>query len=225
MLRAPVKRADSPWTLDTIVDRRGASRGRAAGSTKGSVVDEYGAVSQGQDLHVQGDRTSAYRQQLFRTLDDERHARGPGPSRVDCLVFTGHTGVSVDLGQVIVGFNPSTDQTPTWQVQLALRNGGAFPGVVLDDTTVFVAARQRQLTVLTFDVILPDPAFASFVQTLNDEIRQSRYTYGFPDGDGECNCTTWLERLGLPLLTGRMDEFPAVLGVALQFARRFGQCN
>jgi hypothetical protein len=48
--------------------------------------------------------------------------------------------------------------------------------------------------------------------------------YVFPDGDGDCNCTTWIERLGVPLLTGRMDEFAAVAGVALQVRRRFGVC-
>ena len=48
------------------------------------------------------------------------------------------------------------------------------------------------------------------------------YTYGYPNGDGDCNCTTWFERLGLPLLTGRMDEFTAVAGVAGQTRRRFG---
>jgi len=37
----------------------------------------------------------------------------------------------------------------------SLRNGEAFPGVVLDDTPVFAAAKKQRLKVLTFDVILP----------------------------------------------------------------------
>src|SRR5260370_20853607 len=34
-----------------------------------------------------------------------------------------------------------------------------------------------------------------------------------------------MERLGLALLTGRMNEFTAVTGVATQARRRFGLCN
>jgi hypothetical protein len=48
--------------------------------------------------------------------------------------------------------------------------------------------------------------------------------YGFPDGDADCNCVTWIERLGLPLLTGRMDEFIALPGRAGYPSRRFGRC-
>ena len=55
---------------------------------------------------------------------------------------------------------------------------------------------------MTVNVRLPDPVFQAFEQRLNDERQQSQFTYGFPDSDGDCNCTTWLERLGLPLLTG-----------------------
>jgi hypothetical protein len=173
----------------------------------------------------QGDRVSASRQGLFRALGDERNGRGPGPSRADCLLYAGHTGVSVDSGRAIFGFNPDGGQHPTWLVLQTLRNGGAYPGVVLDDTAVFAAARQRRLAVLTFDVVLPDPAFTGFRRALRREARRSRFSYGFPDGDGECNCTTWLERLGLPLLTGRMDEFTTVVGVATQTSRRFGLCS
>ena len=44
------------------------------------------------------------------------------------------------------------------------------------------------------------------------------------NGDGDCNCITWIERLGLPLLTGRMDEFLALPGRASHPSRRFGRC-
>jgi hypothetical protein len=50
------------------------------------------------------------------------------------------------------------------------------------------------------------------------------YSYGFPNGDGDCNCTTWLERLDLPLLTGRMDEFVGLRGISANPSRRFGWC-
>ncbi len=47
---------------------------------------------------------------------------------------------------------------------------------------------------------------------------------GFPNGDGDCNCTTWLERLGLPLLTGRMDDFIGLSEFSANPDRRFGLC-
>jgi len=105
-----------------------------------------------------------------------------------------------------------------------LRNGDAFPGIVVDDTQVFAEATQHRLKVQTFDVILPDPDFQDFERKLIAERTKSRYTYGFPNGDGDCNCTTWLERLALPLLSGNMDEFTGLLGFSNYPRRRFGQC-
>ena len=64
----------------------------------------------------------------------------------------------------------------------------------------------------------------AFAGALGNEKQQSQYSYGFPDGDGDCNCVTWFERLGLPLLTGRMDEFIALPGRASYPSRRFGRC-
>ncbi len=125
---------------------------------------------------------------------------------------------------MIYGFHPDGGTDPTWLLMQRLRSGGAYPGVVRNDTAVFAAAQQRGLMVLKFDVALSPPNFQAFRRRLTAERRRSRYAYGFPDGDGDCNCTTWIERLGLPLLTGRMDEFTAVTGVAAQARRRFGAC-
>jgi len=162
---------------------------------------------------------------VFGALDDERKGRGPGPSKAECLLFAGHTGVSTDSDQVIYGFNPDGGNDPMWRVMDTLRNGRAYPGVDLDDFAVFSAAAKQGLTVLAFDVILPQPGFQVFEERLSSERKVSQYSYGFPDGDGDCNCLTWLERLGLPLLTGRMDEFTTVSGVVAQAKRRFGLCT
>jgi hypothetical protein len=78
--------------------------------------------------------------------------------------------------------------------------------------------------VQSFEVILPEPRFQDFVQTLDGERQNSQYTYGFPNRDGDCNCITWLERLGLPLLTGYMDEFLSLSGIVAYPSRRFGKC-
>jgi hypothetical protein len=171
-----------------------------------------------------GDRRRQFVAQFLQALDDEKKGRGPGPTALDCRFYAGHTGVSLDGGTTIYGFNPDSTGVATWQLMDGLKRGDAFPGVVRDDTQVFAAARKHPLTVLSFDVILPDPQFQQFDQILDAERAQSNYWYGFPDGDGDCNCTTWLERLDLPLLTGRMDEFVALRGIPLFPSRRFGAC-
>jgi hypothetical protein len=171
-----------------------------------------------------GDRTAGFGKRLFQSLDDARNGRGSDPSETDCLLFAGHTGVSTDRDTTIWGFNPSRGTDPIWRLMARLRSGDSYPGIVRDDTAVFTAAQTQGLTVLRFDVALSPRSFRSFQRRLTAERKQSRYSYGFPDGDGDCNCTTWIERFGLPLLTGRMDEFTAVTGVVAQIRRRFGIC-
>ncbi len=103
------------------------------------------------------------------------------------------------------------------------KNGDALPGIVRDDTAVFSAARNHGLVVLSFEVILPEPQFQEFGARLDGERKNSQYSYGFPNGDGDCNCITWLERLGLPLLTGHMDAFIGLAGIVSSPSRRFGE--
>lgn len=171
-----------------------------------------------------GDRTCQFAAAFQRALQDEKNGRGPGPTAVGCLLYLGHAGVSTDAGTTIYGFNPDGGGIRVWQWMDSLKNGDAFPGVVRDDTLVFTTAPSQGLTLVSFAVILPDPQFQGFVRNLDGERRKSQYTYGFPNGDGDCNCTTWLERLGLPLLTGRMNEFVGLAGISSNPSRRFGQC-
>lgn len=114
---------------------------------------------------------------------------------------------------------------PARRLMAGLRSGEGFPGIVRDDSAIFAAAVGRGLTVVSFEVILPEPQFLDFASALDRERQNSQYSYGFPNGDGDCNCITWLERLGLPLLTGRMDEFIALLGRRSDPTRRFGRCT
>ena len=159
-----------------------------------------------------------------KALDDDMNGIGPGPSRLDCLLYAGHTGVSTDTDKTIYGFNPEFGRLPIWQGMQLLRNGIALPGVVLDDTLVFSEAKKHRSMLLTFDVVLPDPVFKEFQRKLTAERRKSQFAYGFPNGDGDCNFTTWLERLALPLLSGSMDEFVGLPGFRVYRRRRFGQC-
>lgn len=171
-----------------------------------------------------GDR-GAFGRKVRQALDDQRNRRGPGPTRDDCLLYAGHTGVSVDSNpDLIWGFNPDIGNTLLWQAMQNLSNGNAYPGVVSDDTQVFATARKERLKVLTFDVVLPDPAYRAFEKRLTAERKRSQYKYGFPDGDGDCNCATWLERLAIPLISGRMAEFADVTISSRYPRRRFGLC-
>jgi hypothetical protein len=175
---------------------------------------------------IRGDRSRPFAAAFLKALDDEKNGRGRGPTVLESLLFTGHTGVSTDAGptKTIYAFSPDAGPAPVWQLLDGLKNGDAFPGVVRDDTAVFAAARKHGLTVLSFAVILPDLRFQEFQGRLDGERRSSQYSYGFPNGDGDCNCITWLERLGLPLLTGRMDEFIGLVGIGSHPSRRFGEC-
>jgi hypothetical protein len=173
-----------------------------------------------------GNRSQPFMQRFLRELEDDRNGTGPGPSRESCLLYAGHTGVSTDEDKTIWGFNPDRPSgVSISQMMNDLKNGVAFPGIVIDDTAVFNAAKKLNTSIASFDVIFPDPRFQTFDTRLDQERPRSQYSYGFPDGDGDCNCTTWLERLGLPLLTGRMNEFVALLGIAAYPSRRFGRCS
>lgn len=169
-----------------------------------------------------GNRSRRFAAWFLSRLAEEKRG-GRGPTRLDCLLYAGHTGVSIDGGITIYGFNPDSD-LQIWRLMELLKLGQGFPGVVLDDTHIFGVANARGLQSWSFEIIVPRPVFHAFGRKLDDERKASHYHYGFPNGDGDCNCTTWLERLGLPLLTGRMDEFAALLGLASYPKRRFGQC-
>jgi len=176
-------------------------------------------------MGFRGDRSLAYTAKLLQACDEVKKGRGLGPSFQNCLLYAGHVGISLDGNKFIYAFNPDAGNMTAWALMDGLKNGNAYPGVVRDDTKVFAAAELHGLSVFAFDIVLPSPQFQTFCQQLDSERQGSQYLYGFPNGDGDCNCITWLERLGLPLLTGRMDEFARLSGVASQWDRRFGKCS
>jgi len=173
-----------------------------------------------------GDRSRAFTGAYNRAMDDDRkHGRG-GPSVADCLLYAGHAGVSIDGRKTIYAFSPDPPSNRRISAVMDdLAAGLAFPGIVRDDTSSFDAATKRGLNIISFEVLFPDASFAVFEQSLKDEIKGTRYTYGFPDGNGDCNCTTWLERIGLPLLTGRMKELTSLSEITQYPSRRFGECT
>jgi hypothetical protein len=141
------------------------------------------------------------------------------------LLYAGHAGLSTDGGAIIHGFNPDAGGLPVSQLMDRLQQGEAFPGSLRDDTWIFEAALDHGMPIQSFDVLLPDNTCRDLETILVAEHRKSRFDYGFPDGNGDCNCITWMERIGLPLLTGRMREFIGLPGVATSPTRRFGECT
>src|SRR5437763_13370544 len=102
-------------------------------------------------VHLFRGNRGAFGQRVRKALDDQRYGRGPGPTPQDCLLYAGHTGVSVDSQPSIIwGFNPSIGNTPLWQAMQDLLYGNAYPGIVNDDTQVFATAGKKRLNVLTF---------------------------------------------------------------------------
>jgi hypothetical protein len=63
-----------------------------------------------------GNRSRSFSVGFKKRLDDAKLGIGPGPSMMECLLSSGHTGVSTDFGVTIYGFNPDTGTTPIWQV-------------------------------------------------------------------------------------------------------------
>lgn len=171
-----------------------------------------------------GCRVRGFVASFRHALDDEKAGRGSGPTKDDCLLFAGHAGVSTDGSARIYAFNPNGAGVPVWQLLDRLKNADALPGIVRDDTAVFAAAQNRGMSLLSFKVKLPDLEFQSFASRLDAERHSSQHSYGYPNGDGDCNCITWLERLGLSLLTGRMNELVNMPGISNSPTRRFGRC-
>jgi hypothetical protein len=131
----------------------------------------------------------------------------------------------VDQGE-IVGFHPAISTIRSCDAFEALTKGDAFPGIVSDDTQLFhLAESQFMLPLQTISIRMPRSDYDRFVSLLDAERVAGKYSYGFPNGDGDCNCTTWLERLGLPLLTCHMEEFVSMRGFAVHAVRRFGACS
>src|SRR4051794_31114433 len=81
-------------------------------------------------LAFRGDRSRTFAATFLNALADQKKRRGPGPTALDSLLFTGHTGVSTNGGTTSYGFNPDGGHVPIWKLMDRLKNGDAFPSVV-----------------------------------------------------------------------------------------------
>ena len=75
-----------------------------------------------------GDRSGAFGARIKRELDEQKNGLGPGPAALDCLLLTGHTGVSTDGGTTTYGFKPDASGIPLWELMERLKSGDSFPG-------------------------------------------------------------------------------------------------
>ena len=172
-----------------------------------------------------GDRSAQAEARFQDQMDNEEHHGGPAPSRVQCLLHAGHAGLSLDGGRQFFGFNPHNPGLSTRELFNRLAGGECLPGLVLDDTSVFQAADQVNLPIAVMEVHLPSNRHAQLDLTVKSETPSSRFTYGFPYGLGDCNCITWMERIGLPLVSGQMKELMGAFAAAGSLSRRFGNCR
>lgn len=182
-------------------------------------------------LHAfRGDRSPEGVARFLQSLDAAKAGTGPGPSDTDCLLYTGHVGISLDAQQPIYGFNPSTGAKPSWQVMEDLKSKDAdrppYPGKVSDDSAVFAAASAKGLQVIVLELVYPESRFNQIKERFEAEKAGSHLHYSFPGGGGDCNCATWPMKLGLliPELSGVMKKYIAAMANA-ETPRKLGICE
>lgn len=152
----------------------------------------------------------------FKTaMSAHRQAGTNGPSGDECLLYTGHVGISFDAKTPIYGFNPDTGDLPGWLVIERLKEKAAsfepYPGVVTDDTSVFNKAKALGLTYKILEYVYPEPEFNEIKTAFNKSRIKTGLTYSFPGQGGDCNCATWPQEIGLalPHSNGMMKEYIA----------------
>jgi hypothetical protein len=130
----------------------------------------------------------------------------PPPTIEECVLYAGHVGVSFTRRGPIYGFLPDTGETPPLEVVRSLKNGGVYPGKVSDDTHLFEAAAAASIQVVTVEYSYDIQTAVGIENVVLNELASTSLTYSFPGHQGDCNCVTWLARMGLrmPETTGRM---------------------
>src|SRR5258708_2617838 len=109
-------------------------------------------------------------------MDNDRNRGIGGPSIETCLLYAGHTGVSIDQRKTIYGFNPDPPMNRRiFDVMDDRAAGLAFRGIVRDDFSIFEGGAKHGLNVLSFEVLSPEANFAVFEQSLQDEIKGTRH--------------------------------------------------
>lgn len=177
-----------------------------------------------------GDRSRAAMLAFDAQLEDGRTGSGPGPSGQDCLLYTGHVGISFEADSPIYAFNPDTGTEPSWKVIENLKkNQGSskpYPGAVTDDTAVFSAAKSRGLSVAKLEIVYPETRYNEIKAKFDAEKGKSDFHYSFPGRGGDCNCATWPRKLGvfIPEGSGAMKAYVEAMGNT-ESPKKMGICE
>ena len=166
-------------------------------------------------LHAfRGDRSTEFLVAFKRKIADAKQHGLPGPSEVECLVYTGHVGLSFEADSPILGFNPETGSDPIWLVFDKLKgtadvSKASYPGRITDDTAVFDAAKQRGLTVVKTEYVYPESQYNAIKQQFDQHRAGTSLQYNFPGGSGDCNCATFPAQIGIPVpeATGILKDY------------------
>jgi hypothetical protein len=161
-------------------------------------------------LHAfRGDR-SKIAEALFRSkLEASRQSLGPGPTETECLIYTGHVGISFEAETPIYGFNPDSEAEPAHQVIDQLKAQKGYPGKVTDDTEAFLRAAVQGLEIVKVEYVCSEEVFNRIEAAFKTAKAGTSLRYSFPGGNGDCNCATWPATIGLPIpsANGKMAAY------------------
>lgn len=178
-------------------------------------------------LHAfSGCRERAFLESFKSRLELNKSDGTPGPSGDECLVYTGHVGISFEAQSPIYGFNPSTGSDPVSEVIRKLKAEEAYPGQVTDDTSAFSLARSFGLTVETIEFVYPESRYNELKAAFEAQKSGTKYRYSFPSGAGDCNCATWPGKIDIPIpsANGNMKVYIVAMKSS-EKVRRMGECE
>jgi len=151
-------------------------------------------------LHAfRGNRNKEFIGAFNSKLEANKNSEGPGPEDWECLVYTGHVGVSFEALKPIYGFNPGTGDDPVHVVMAKLKAQKAYPGKVTDDTKAFDEAAKHELESARIEYVCSEEAYNKIKAVFDKEKASTKLYYSFPAGAGDCNCATWPANIGVPL--------------------------
>lgn len=137
----------------------------------------------------------------------------PRPSLQECLVYAGHAGVSFDAERPIYGLLPAALGVEPYVLLDLLQQGSILTGEVADHTAIFDDAATRGCQIVSVEYRYLTATQQAILSKVQSQIAKCTLKYSFPGQGGDCNCATWLGRIGLdlPETTGQMRLFVRAL--------------
>lgn len=169
-------------------------------------------------LHAfQGARDAPSMAAFLLSMEIHKENGTQGPSAEECLLYTGHVGVSFNAKSPIYGFNPDTGDLPGWKVIEQLKDKKSsfapYPGIVTDDSVVFNMAKAKKLDYRILEYVFPESQYNLIYAAFNKARAKTGLTYSFPGQGGDCNCATWPQTIDIPI--------PAASGIMRIYIKSF----